>query len=265
MNSFKNKIKHMIGDDVIYIAKDIKNRIIQSKQYVEARTEDNTRKSFYAEFINKGDLFFDVGANVGNRVSPILELGANIIAFEPQRSCRNILKWKFGNKITVVPKALGEKTDTRDLHISNFSGLSSISEEWIDSVKNTRFKNYEWKTIEKVQVTTLDQAIETYGVPQFIKIDVEGYEFDVLKGLTRPINIISFEYTTPEQTDKAILCIKRIASVNPHTEYNYSVGESMKFSLEKWIGIDEMLRLVNSQIFIKTAFGDIYARNKRDV
>lgn len=262
MKSFRNKIKRLIGDDIIYIVKDIRNKVRPSAVYLHDLNEDIKRKAFYSQFVHKGDLYFDVGANMGNRVTPLLELGTKIIAFEPQRSCRNILKWKFGNKITLVPQALGEKEDVKELHISNFSGLSSISTEWINSVKDTRFKNFEWSGVEKVQVSTLDKAIEKYGVPKFIKIDVEGYEPEVLKGLSRPIDMISFEYTTPEQTDKLIFCIKRIASINPDVEFNYSVGEGMKFSLDKWIGTDEMLTLVRSRAFILTDFGDVYARTK---
>lgn len=260
MITLKNKIKHLIGDDTIYIIKDIKNKVIPSHLYKKELEEDAVRKVFYSKFILKGDIFFDVGANVGNRVLPLLELGAKVFAFEPQKSCRNILKWRFGGKITVIPKALGENEDEKNLHVSNFSGISSISTDWINSVKDTRFKNYEWGAVEKVQITTLDKAIKTYGVPKFIKIDVEGYELEVLKGLSQPIDIISFEYTTPEQTDKAIACIKRISLLDKNIECNYSIGESMKFSLTKWVKVEEMLSIVNSKSFIDTNFGDIYLR-----
>ncbi len=142
MHSFKNKLKRMIGDDTIYIAKDIINRVSPSKVYLADLEDRKIKKIFYSKYVKNGDTFFDVGANVGNRIAPLLELGARVVAFEPQRSCRKILKWRFGNKMILVPKALGENDGNKELHISNFSGISSISTEWIDSVKNTRFKNW---------------------------------------------------------------------------------------------------------------------------
>ncbi len=265
MRSFKNKIKYLIGDDVIYILKDIKNKIWPGESYKEEMKENEKRRLFYSQFIHKGDLCFDVGANTGNRVSPLLQLGAKIIAFEPQGSCIKILKWKFGNKITVVPQALGAKEGSTNLYVSNFSGLSSLSPEWIDSVKDTRFKNFEWSETQNVEVNTLDNAIKTYGIPKFIKIDVEGYEPNVLKGLTSSINLISFEYATPEQTENVIKCVKLIIAINQDVMFNYSVGESMQLTLNNWISGNEMLELVTKQSFIDTDFGDVYAKMRSGV
>lgn len=262
MKSLKKKIKNLIGSDVIYIVRYIKNNVLPSQEYLEELNDNEKRKSFYSQFINKGDLCFDVGANAGNRVTPLLALGAKIIAFEPQSSCVNILKWKFGKKIVIVQEALGSQPEVKELHISNFSGLSSLSEEWINSVKDTRFKNFEWSESEKVKVNTLDNAIKTYGLPKFIKIDVEGYEPEVLHGLTTPVELISFEYATPEQTENVIKCINRISQINPNTTFNYSVGESMVLALSQWVSVKEMLTIVQDQSFINTQFGDIYARSE---
>ena len=83
-------------------------------------------------------------------------------------------------------------------------------------------------------MTTLDKLIEKYGEPVFIKIDVEGFELEVLKGLTRPVKLLSYEYTVPEQIDRVIECMEQIQKVNPKIECNYSIGESMDFALEEW-------------------------------
>lgn len=97
--------------------------------------------------------------------------------------------------------------------------------DWIDAVKQERFKSYTWSAPVKIPITTLDKLIEKYGKPHFIKIDVEGYELEVLKGLTQAINWISFEYTVPEQTQKAIDCILQIQKFNPNIQCNYSIEE----------------------------------------
>ena len=262
METIKIIIKSILGDFIICKLIILKNHIIPSEKYKQELEMNNKRKSFYSQFIKKDDLCFDIGANVGNRVFPLLALNAKVVAVEPQKSCRNILKAKFGNKIKIVPLGLGEKEEEKDFFISNASVISSFSEEWINSVKQMRFKEYNWNTVQKVRMTTLDRLIENYGTPDFIKIDVEGYELEVLKGLSKPIYMISFEYTTPEQINKAIDCIKRIININSHFEFNYSIGETMEFALNKWLSVDEIEKLIESKIFIETGFGDIYARNK---
>lgn len=219
------------------------------------------RTLFYQQFVNKNDLCFDVGANVGNRITPLLKIGAKVLAVEPQESCYKVLQSKFGDKITLVTKGLGEKECMRKFHICNANTISSFSEEWINSLQKTRFKEYSWDRIIEVEMTTLDNLIEKYGVPAFIKIDVEGYESEVLRGLSHPINMISFEYTVPEQTHKIEQCIKIVEKTNPNIRCNFSIGESMEWSLTKWLSVSEFLKLIKNKDFINTSWGDIYLKS----
>lgn len=224
----------------------------------------NQRKVFYSQFVNSGDLCFDVGANIGNRISPLLMLNAKIVAIEPQISCQKILNSKFGNKITLITEGLGEKEGEAEFHISDASTISSFSKDWIESVRSGRFKDYSWGTKTKVRMTTLDNLIDQYGIPSFIKIDVEGYELEVLKGLTKSVNMISYEYCVPEQTQQAIDCARRIVSINPNVEFNYSFHETMAFSLEKWVQLDKIIEIIDAKPFQDTLFGDIYVKKRAD-
>lgn len=260
----RQKIKDLLGDVMVYRLRSMKNRVFPNAFYIKEKKEIGLRKAFYRQFVGKNDLCFDVGANLGNRVSPLLQIGARVVAVEPQEICQKILKIKFGDKIRIVPKGLGEKEEVKEFYISDASYLSSFSKTWIDSVKKERFKENTWNSVQKVQMTTLDKLIETYGLPAFIKIDVEGYELEVLMGLNVPVGMISFEYTTPELTERAVNCLKRIQSVSPDIECNYSVGESMEFALDAFISAGEMLSFIGSDKFIETGFGDLYIRRKSE-
>jgi FkbM family methyltransferase len=223
------------------------------------------RKNFYAQFLKRDCLYFDVGANYGNRILPIISIldGGKIVAIEPQAKCVKYLRKKWGNKISIVPKGLGAKEETKIMYISNLSQLSSFSSGWVSSVKKSGafdLVNAKWNKEEEIEITTLDRLIDEFGVPNFIKIDVEGYELEVLTGLTRPIEMISFEYTIPERTEQAVECIKQVKNISDsNIACNYSVGENMEWALKDWISPEEMILEINSTSFPK-GFGDIYVK-----
>jgi FkbM family methyltransferase len=232
----------------------------------KAEIQETQRKvAFYSSFVEQGAICFDVGANMGNRIIPLLSIGARVIAIEPQEKCYRYLKRKFGKRIILIKKGLGESNGVKEFHISEDSTLSSFSDNWINTVTNSsRFKGKNWIKTVKVSITTADELIEKYSTPSFIKIDVEGYELEVLKGLTRPIGMISFEYTVPEQPERAILCIAEIEKNNKRIECNYSIGEDLVWALPQWISTEEMGQLILSKPFQSTSFGDIYVRAKKD-
>jgi hypothetical protein len=98
-------------------------------------------------------------------------------------------------------------------------------------------------------------------MPVFIKIDVEGFEKEVLSGLTKRINTLSFEYCVPEQLQQAIDCINILAESNPSMKFNFSIGESMEFNTDNWLPASEMIEFMNTAQFINTGFGDVYGKN----
>lgn len=220
------------------------------------------RKEFYSSFIKESDLVFDVGANMGNRVKVFLELKAKVVAVEPQKSCYRYLKLMFGNKIQLVTKGLGAKEETKKFFIADSSTISTFSEEYIKAVTDSgRFAENKWNKTEEIEMTTLDNLINLYGVPAFIKIDVEGFEKEVLSGLTKKINALSLEYCIPEQLSQAVDCIKILSVSNPNMKFNFSTGESMKLEMDLWLPAYDMLMFMNTQDFISTGFGDIYGKN----
>jgi FkbM family methyltransferase len=218
-------------------------------------------RTLYAEFIKSGDLVFDIGANVGNRIVPLLEIGANILAVEPQHKCIQTLQIRFGNKIKIEPKGVDAKVGSMIMHISDNTVLSTFSEEWIEKTKDQRFKGSDWQHTQTIEMTTFDELIEKYGKPRFAKIDVEGYEKNVLSGLTYAVDFISLEYAVPEQTESLKECLDLLKNINDKAKCNYCVGENMKWALNSWISVDEMKKMMESPAFIATEFGDIYISN----
>jgi FkbM family methyltransferase len=220
-----------------------------------------SRIKLYAMFCKSGDTVIDVGANIGNRVEAFLALKTKVIAVEPQQFCRKVLRARFGNKIQVIKEGLGEKAETKKMFIaSSSSQISSFSEDWIEAVKQSRFSNEQWDRTEQIELTTLDNLIQEYGTPAFIKIDVEGFELQVLKGLHTIVPALSFEYTVPEQLDKTIACLEKINALSAGYKYNYSIGEEMALQLEEFCDFSTFKDILKSDAFSKTSNGDIYVQ-----
>jgi FkbM family methyltransferase len=214
---------------------------------------------FYSQFIKRGDLCFDVGANVGRFTKVFLKLGAKVVCVEPQEACLQQLYKSFGNdrNVIIVGKAVGECEGYGELMTCKEAPtISTMSSKWKNE---SRFsKNYKWTTApNKVSVTTLDALILSHGLPKFCKIDVEGFEELVLKGLTKPIPCISFEFTR-EFFDDVQKCINQLQSIG-RVAFNCALSESWKFLFSKWVAPDELCEKI-AALDNKLLWGDIYAR-----
>lgn len=239
-------------------------RQVQTKRrLVQWTAQDQSMLEFYSQFVSRSELCFDVGANIGNRVKIFLKLGANVIAVEPQPECVAIMRTAFGNnrQFKVVQKALGESEGEAEIMISNANTISSLSSEWIQAVRlSGRFFEYSWNKKEIVPLTTLDRLIEQHGIPAFIKVDVEGFEFQVIKGLTQPVKLLSFEFI-PEFIEATFECIDHLQRLGD-IRLNYSVGESLQLALEQWVPPQEMVEILRGFRDDNRLFGDVYVRFK---
>jgi FkbM family methyltransferase len=225
---------------------------------IEEKRNYKKRVVLYRTMIGSGDLVFDIGANVGNRVKSFLEIGASVVAVEPQPACANTLRQKFAGKISLEEVGLSDHPGMLEMMIADESTISTFSQEFVEKTQGSRFRHNKWEKKISVPVTTLDTLIGKYGVPQFCKIDVEGYELNVLKGLSQPIPYVSFEYCVPEMSEAMKKCIDQLARLSSKGLFNYCVAESMELSLSQWMPYEDFLKHVSSASFESTLFGDIY-------
>lgn len=218
-------------------------------------------RDFYRQFVRPGSLCFDIGAHMGNRTEVFLALGAAVVAVEPQPACAKALRSSFGGdpRFTLVPAGVSDSPGVQLLLLSSASTVSTMSQRFVAStLESGRLEGHEWTGEEEVPVTTLDALIAEHGRPDFVKIDVEGYELHVLDGLSTSVPAVSFEFT-PEVMDVAIGCVHRLTALGDY-EFNHSVEESMRWASPGWRTADAMVQTLGALAQDRGGSGDVYAR-----
>jgi FkbM family methyltransferase len=216
---------------------------------------------FYSQFINPGDIVFDIGANVGVRTDIFLKLGAHVIAVEPNPKCVRDIERIYGCKSLFIEQcAIGNAEGTVELMIGDHCELSTTSPEWLKVAKKSpRFACHQWRETIKVPVRTLNSLVQAWGLPNFVKIDVEGSEAEVLQSLSQPIPCLSFEFNI-EFISQACKCIENI-SLMENACFNVVLEESFEFCFTEWISNSQIIKwLVSDQNRSLLTYGDIYVR-----
>ncbi len=222
------------------------------------RRRASAMDALYRRFVKRGDLVFDIGAHVGDRVAAFRRLGAKVVAVEPQPALASTLTMLYGRRSNVVIErvAVGRKAGDVSLMLNTDNPtISTVSKAFIHAARDAPgWQGQHWDKSIRVPMTTLDALIDEHGVPAFIKIDVEGFEEEVLMGLTQPVAALSFEFTTI-QRDIARACIDRCVELGL-TQFNAAIGESQELgdwrsaeAVGRWL--DDLPHEANS--------GDIYA------
>jgi FkbM family methyltransferase len=210
---------------------------------------------FYSGLISPGDLCFDVGANIGAKSEVFLALGAKVVAFEPQPLCLRELRARCGNsdRLVTVGSAVGAQPGRAKLFLNGHSGVASLVAGWTTQGRAGEID---------VPVTTLDHAIQSVGLPRFCKIDVEGFELQVLQGLSQPISTFSLEYhLTDDDVAKTFACLDRLSRFG-ELSLNISFAEHPAFVWSDWVSLSQF-----SALFPASAprnahydYGDLFVR-----
>ena len=216
-------------------------------------------KGFYGRFVAPGDLAFDIGAHVGDRTRALASLGARVVAVEPQPRLMACLRLLFGRRsdVTLVEAALGEAEGTIELHLNTANPtVSSASQDLRQAaLHDARWQGQVWDDVALVRMTTLDGLIAAHGEPVFVKIDVEGLEDQVLRGLSRRVGTLSFEFTTL-QRDVGLKALDRCSALG-YRRYNLSLGESHAMHFADHVDYETMRQAI-AALPEESNSGDVY-------
>lgn len=214
----------------------------------------------HARFLKPGDLAFDIGSHVGDRVASFLRLGCRAVAVEPQPALVEALTRLYGAdaRVAIEPVAVGPEEGRLELLVNAANPtVTTASRAFVEAADGAPgWEGQVWGDRVDVAVTTLDRLIARHGRPAFVKIDVEGFEADVLAGLSAPVPAISFEFTTI-QRDVARRALARLETLGYH-KFDASLGESQTLTHGQWLdraGIAAWLE----GLPMEANSGDVYA------
>jgi FkbM family methyltransferase len=216
--------------------------------------------ALHARFLEPGDLAFDIGAHVGDRISSFRRLGARVVALEPQPGPARVLRLIHGRdpNVTLVTAAAGDREGTVTLHVNAANPtISTASTAFMAAAEGARgWEGEVWDHALVVPCLTLDRLIGEHGRPAFVKIDVEGFEDRVLIGLSAPVAALSFEFTTIAR-DVAERCLKRLVALG-YGGFDVALGETQHLVFGSFTDADAVARYLRA-LPDEANSGDVYA------
>lgn len=235
--------------------------------------ERNREIAFYQSLLSNAPppwTIYDIGANHGYKADIFLRLGARVVAVDPDPTNVAILSEKFhrfrlkSKPVTIVAKAVSREAGRMTLWIDEpGSAKNTLSAKWVDALREDaeRFGHkLAFTAAREVEATTIADLIKPFGQPTFVKIDVEGHELEVIKGMSAPVPYLSFEVNLPEFLNEGLQCISALCELAPRTTFNYSPDLKTGLALEQWLSISDFVEVVRScdarciEIFARTIY-----------
>ncbi len=217
----------------------------------------------------EGSLVFEVGAGVGDVVAAFLAHGAGtVVAVEPESIDVQELRQRFAGdgRVVVVPKAVGEREGRGKLAIRHGVRSSTTFVPDVAWAVGTQFGGMRPHGYADVPMTTLDALAGEYGVPAFAHMTVVRYEWQALRGLTRPLPWLAFAVTHVTIAQGwAALAVDRIVEVAPDAAFNYGerdvfqAGQVAPLRWEEWVGAGQA-KAILPEVDGPGLWGRIHAR-----
>lgn len=237
ISKVRNRLRASVGYELYWTVRD--PRVLRS---IVAETA--FYRSLLREMPKKG-LIFDVGANRGRKTSIFLDLGAQVVAVDPDTSNQRTLKQKFltfrlrRRPVWVVGEALSDKRGVETFWIEEAgSGKNTLNRKWVDTLRKDEARfgtTLAFAQSRQVSTSTLDALVQQYGAPFYIKIDVEGHELTVLRGLKQSVPFLSFEVNLPEFCSEGEQCVRLLDTLDGLGGFNFVLDFSKGLELEKWL------------------------------
>lgn len=197
-------------------------------------------------------LIFDIGASFGHRARIFRYLAKKVVCVEPTPTAVEFLRRQFlyEPRISIVAKGVGDTESSCEFHMFSEGGCyNTVSKKLVDAMRNappgSHLPHLTTAQSITIEMTTLDKLIGQFGKPYYVKIDVEGNEAAVIRGLSEAIPLISFECNLPDFADESEQCIERLSRLTTDAKFQYVIFEPpIAFAAKQWLSRTGMIDIV---------------------
>lgn len=204
-------------------------------------------------------MFFDIGANVGKWSLANIATCDKIIAVEASPDTFN----KLFNNTNINPKIVclnfavcNSNDEYVTFYNSNADTISTMNKDWLDNPVSRFYKYATYNTITCKSIK-IDKLIEIYGVPNLIKIDVEGGEFECLTSLTQKVSNLCFEWASETNTI-TFDCIDYLEKIG-FTEFSIQFEDKYTYRPQVYTDKSTVIQTLNKTT-AKKEWGMVWAR-----
>lgn len=205
-----------------------------------------------------GRVVFDVGAAEGDYTQAFLLLGAGrVVAVEPRLPPELVARFRGEDRVKLVGKGVASKARTEVLYVNEKHPDGSTFSK--DFMTIPRYEDEYSGTLTPVEIemTTLDDLIAEHGLPEFAKVDVEGYELEAIEGLSHRIPLISFEVTL-EVLETALEVVALLVD-RGYTRFAYVEPDHRPEVVMPWSSRDISIAFIQERLG-SIPVGDLIAR-----
>ncbi|WP_397400051.1 FkbM family methyltransferase [Phenylobacterium sp.] len=212
--------------------------------------------AFYSQFFEPGARVFDVGANQGEYSEIFAGEGARVVSIEPNTAYADRLKaLARTNDLQPVFSAIGDAPGEAVLNVCSTPGFSTLVDrhaDWIETSPD--YKQVSWTTLT-VPVTTLDLLASEYGEPEYVKIDVEGFEINVLRGMSFRPRYLSFEFGARRKEASGV-CLAHMGEKG--FQFRPIIGREYRFATPEWMDMAQAQAWLQAFSVEQAEYGDMF-------
>jgi FkbM family methyltransferase len=204
-------------------------------------------------------LLFDIGANIGKWTLQNLNNNTIVAVEASPKTYRELVKNVTGKNVIALNYAVSNTlSDTVKFYESQSNTLSSLDKRWLEDPRSRFGVNSSINPYIEIDVKTisLDTLIANYGMPDILKVDVEGGENIVLKSLTQRAKLLCFEWAS-EWNPETFECIDHLASLG-YTQFHVQNEDAYTYRTNQFEHTVESLKSFLSNTIPKVHWGMIW-------